>query len=130
MEVWIYDFRTNVHFTLKKKPLGFEDLKDFINCYNPGNRHMRKEIWSEENPDGRWRRFTYTEIIARDKTSLDSFWVKDKSLADLENLPDPDDLAMEIMEGLEDALVSFKGIMNDSVEVENTMKTNTNDGMM
>jgi len=110
-EVWIYDFRTNVHFTLKKNPLKFEDLKDFIKCYNPENRHARKETWSENNPDGRWRRFTYEEIIARDKTSLDIFWIKDKSIADLDNLPDPEVLATEIVENLEAGLESFREIL-------------------
>src|SRR5690606_18774629 len=70
-EVWIYDFRTNVHFTLKKKPLTFQDLTDFITCFNSENRHERSETWHpEKNPDGRWRRYTYDEIMARDKTSL------------------------------------------------------------
>jgi len=111
-EVWIYDFRTNVHFTLKKNPLKFEDLQDFIRCYNPENRHERKETWSPDNPDGRWRKFTYEEIIARDKTSLDIFWIKDKSLADLENLPDPDVLVEEIVENLENALESFQEMLH------------------
>jgi len=102
---------TNVHFTLKKNPLKFEDLKDFIKCYNPENRHARKETWSENNPDGRWRRFTYEEIIARDKTSLDIFWIKDKSIADLDNLPDPEVLATEIVENLEAGLESFREIL-------------------
>jgi len=110
-EVWIYDYRTNVHHTLKKKPLRFDDLQDFIDCYKPGNRHKRTETWSEENPEGRWRKFTYDEIIARDKTNLDIFWIKDKSLADLDNLPDPDILANEIIENIEAGLESFKGVM-------------------
>jgi type I restriction enzyme M protein len=62
----------------------FEDLKDFIKCYNPENRYARKETWSKDNPNGRWRKFTYEEIVSRDKTNLDIFWVKDESLADLE----------------------------------------------
>lgn len=110
-EVWIYDFRTNMHFTLKKDPLKFEDLKEFIECYNPGNRHKRKETFSDKNPEGRWRKFTYDQIIARDKTSLDIFWLKDKSLTDLDNLPDPDVLATEIIENIEAGLESFKGII-------------------
>ena len=60
---------------------------------------------------GRWRKFTYDEIIARDKTSLDITWLKDKSLADLDNLPDPDELALEIVENLESALDGFKAII-------------------
>jgi type I restriction enzyme M protein len=110
-EVWIYDYRTNVHHTLKKKPLRFEDFHEFINCYNPDNRYKRKQLWDEiKNPDGRWRKFTYDEIIARDKTSLDIFWLKDKSLTDLDNLPDPDVLAAEIIENIEAGLNSFKEI--------------------
>ena len=111
-EIWIYDFRTNIHFTLKKNPLKLEDLRDFITCYNPNNRHKRKETFNTKtNPEGRWRKFSYNEIIARDKTSLDITWIKDKSLADLDNLPDPDVLAGEIIENLEAGLESFREIM-------------------
>ena len=66
-----------------------DDLKDFIGCYNPQNRYDRKVTWSEDNPEGRRRTFPYNDIIARDKTSLDIFWLKDKSLTDLDNLPEP-----------------------------------------
>jgi len=103
-EVWIYDFRTNVHFTLKKNPMKFEDLQDFISFYNPENRHEGKETWSEDNPNGRWRKFSYGEIVSRDKTNLDIFWAKDESLADLDNLPNPDILANEIIENVEAGL--------------------------
>lgn len=110
-EVWIYDFRTNIHFTLKKNPMKLEDLQDFIKCYNPTNRHNRVETYSEENPEGRWRKFKYEDIITRDKTSLDIFWLKDKSLADLDNLPEPDILANEIIDDLEAGLESFREIV-------------------
>lgn len=110
-EVWIYDYRTNVHHTLKKKTMTFEDLQEFIKCYNPKNKNKRKETWTEENPEGRWRKFSYDEIIARDKTNLDIFWLKDKSLADLDNLPDPDILANEIIENIQAGLESFKEVM-------------------
>ena len=111
-EVWIYDYRTNIRHTLKKSPLKYEDLQDFIKCYNPENRHKRKETWhAQKNPEGRWRKFTYDEIVGRDKTSLDITWLKDKSLADLDNLPDPDVLAEDIIENLESAVDSFKEIM-------------------
>lgn len=110
-ETWIYDYRTNIHHTLKKNPLKLEDLQDFIDCYKPGNIHKREETYSDVNPEGRWRKFTYDEIIARDKTSLDISWLKDKSLADLDNLPDPDVLALEIVENIESGLESFKTII-------------------
>lgn len=107
-EVWIYDFRTNVHFTLKQHPMTEADLTDFIQCYNPENRHKRTQTWSEDNPDGRFRRFDIKEILERDKTSLDIFWIKDKSLADLDSLPEPDVLASDIIENLQSALESFQ----------------------
>ncbi len=110
-EVWFYDYRTNIHHTLKKKPLTKEDLSEFIDLYNPKNIYQRKETWSKENPEGRWRKFTYNEILERDKTSLDIFWLKDESLTDLENLPDPDVLAEDIIENLEAGLLNFKEIM-------------------
>jgi type I restriction enzyme M protein len=101
--VWIYDLRTNKHFTLKTKPLKRDDLQDFIDCYNPSNRHKRKE--SE-----RFRYFDYDTLVARDKASLDIFWLKDDSLDNLDNLPPPDVLAQEIVEHLESALASFREV--------------------
>lgn len=110
-DIWFFDYRTNVHHTPKKSPMRQEHLKEFIGLYNGKNINKRKETWSEENEDGRWRKYTYDEIIARDKTSLDIFWLKDKSLADLDNLPDPDILANEIIENIESGLSSFREIM-------------------
>ncbi len=110
-DIWIYDYRTNIHHTLKKKPMRIEHLQDFIECYNPDNRHSRKETWNADtNPEGRWRKYDYKNVEARDKTSLDIFWLKDKSLADLDNLPDPEDLAEEIIENIEAGLNSFREI--------------------
>ena len=111
-EIWYYDYRTNVHHTLKRKPMRYDDLTDFIACYHPANRHIRKETWNAEtNPDGRWRKYGHAEIIARDKTSLDLFWLKDKSLADLDNLPEPKDLAEEIVENIEAGLNNFRTVL-------------------
>ena len=106
--VWIYDFRTNQHFTLKTETLKYEDLKDFIKCYNPENRHKRKET-------ERFKSFTYDELLKRDKASLDIFWLKDESLEDSENLPAPEIIAGEIVENLESALDQFS-------EIEETLK--------
>ena len=107
-EIWVYDFRTNIHFTLKQHPMTDADLADFVKCYNPLNRHKRTETWSDTNPDGRFRKFDVKDILERDKTSLDLFWIKDKSLADLDNLPEPDELAADIIENLQSALESFQ----------------------
>ena len=110
-EVWYYDYRTNIHHTLKRKPLRLDDLNEFIECYNPKNRHQRKATWdAEKNPDGRWRSYSYKELIARDKTSLDLFWLKDKSLADLDNLPEPEILADEIIDNIEAGLANFRTV--------------------
>lgn len=106
-EIWIYDFRTNIHFTLKQNPMTETDLNDFIKCYNPENRFERTGTWSEKNPEGRFRKYSIDEIMKRDKLSLDIFWIKDKSLADLENLPPADELADDIIENLQSALESF-----------------------
>lgn len=73
-EVWIYDFRTNIHFTLKQHPLAFEDLADFIQCYKPGSIAKRKQTWDEEkNPEGRWRKSSYGEIIENLEAGIESF---------------------------------------------------------
>ena len=88
-----------------------QHLDEFIKLYNSDNLNKRKETWSEENEEGRWRKYSYDDIIARDKTSLDIFWIKDKSLNDLDNLPDPDILANEIIDNLESGLTSFREVM-------------------
>jgi len=110
-EIWYYDYRTNIHHTQKRKPMRLEDLKDFIDCYKPKQRHLRQETWSETNPEGRWRKYGFDEIISRDKTSLDIFWLKDKSLADLDNLPEPEVIAEEIIENIEAGLESFRAVV-------------------
>ena len=106
--LWIYDLRTNKHFTLKTNPLQRSDLDEFVACYNPANRHERRATWSEQSPNGRWRVYGYDELVARDKASLDIFWLKDESLADSANLPDPDVIADEIIEDLRAALEEFE----------------------
>ena len=111
-EIWYYDYRTNIHHTQKKNTMRLDDLRDFIDCYHPANRHKRKETFkADSNPEGRWRKFTYDEIVSRDKTNLDITWLKDKSLTDLDSLPDPDVLAGDIIENLEAGLESFREIM-------------------
>ena len=103
-KLWIYDLRTNKHFTLKENNLKFEDMKDFIKCYNADNISERKE--SE-----RFKAYDYEDLLKRDKTSLDILWIKDESLEDLENLPEPKVIAEEITENLESALDSMKQIL-------------------
>jgi type I restriction enzyme M protein len=104
--LWVYDLRTNMHFTLKTNPLKRADLDEFVACFNPENRHERKE----GPPEGRWRSFAYEELLKRDKLNLDIFWLKDKSLEDSENLPEPDVLAQGIADDLQTALEQFAAI--------------------
>jgi len=101
--LWIYDLRTNKHFTLKTRQIQFSDLEDFIKCYNPANRHRRRET-------ERFRAFDYDELLKRDKLSLDISWLRDESLEDSDSLPEPDVLAAEIRENLEAALEMFANI--------------------
>ena len=112
-KLWIYDLRTNKHFTLKTNPLKEADLRAFVECYNPANRHDREPSWSEDTPEGRWRAYDYDELIARDKASLDIFWLKDESLEDSDNLPEPGVIVAEIVEDLEAALAQFRLIEAD-----------------
>jgi type I restriction enzyme M protein len=97
-ELWIYDFRTNNHFTLKQNPLRREHLQEFVDAYA-----AREET-------ERFRRFTYDALLARDKVSLDITWLRDESLEDMENLPPPEVIAQEIVEDLEAALAEFSAI--------------------
>lgn len=144
-KLWIYDLRTNKHFTLKTDPLKRSDLDEFVKCYNPVNRHHRKPTWSDKpdsaseagvtaerkrkkgtpspqpsptrgegaDNEGRWRAYTYDELMARDKASLDIFWLRDDSLTESDNLPPPDVIAQEIVDDLEAALEQFREITND-----------------
>ena len=109
-EVWVFDYRTNIAHTLKTNPLKRADLEEFVQCYNPGKLHGRKETYSAANPEGRWRRFTYDEILKRDKTNLDIFWLKDTSQTDFDNLPTPEVLVKEIIGHLKVALSEFEEI--------------------
>lgn len=101
--LWVYDLRTNKHFTLKQNPLRRADLDDFVTAYKPEDRGQREE--SE-----RWKSFTYDEITARDKANLDVTWLRDESLEDLDNLPSPEILAREIVEDLSAALAEFEAV--------------------
>lgn len=100
-ELWVYDFRTNKHFTLKTNQLHFSDLEDFVKCFQE-----RKET-------ERFRRFSYDELVQRDKLNLDIFWLKDDNLQDIDSLPAPDVIAAEIVENLQAALVQFSAVADE-----------------
>ena len=105
-DLWIYDLRTNQRFTLKTNPLHRSHLDDFVACYNPDNRHQRQET-------DRFHRFSYEDLIKRDKANLDIFWLRDESMEDSANLPPPNQLAEEIVEDLRAALEQLEEIAGD-----------------
>lgn len=99
-----------MHFTLKQNQLMRSDLDEFVDCYKAGERQKRRQSWTEKNPEGRWRSYDYEDLLKRDKVNLDLFWLKDKSLEDSDDLPDPDVLAEEIADDLQTALDQFRSI--------------------
>ncbi len=102
--LWVYDLRTNQHFTLKQSQLRREHLQDFVDCYLPDKAR------SERVETDRFKAFSYDEIVTRDKANLDLIWLKDDSLEDLDNLPAPEIIAREIVEDLTAALVEFEAV--------------------
>ncbi|MEI7911943.1 MAG: class I SAM-dependent DNA methyltransferase [Verrucomicrobiota bacterium] len=114
-ELWVYDLRTNKNFTLRQNPIADPDLTEFIECYQPG-KPVAKRKESE-----RFKRFTYDDLMARDKANLDIFWLKDDSLADTDNLPHPSVLFRQILEDLAEAMQEFQGaedILLEDAELE------------
>ena len=102
-ELWIYDFRTNQHFTLKQNPLRRDDLDEFVEAYKPERAASARRASASSGS-------RYDELIARDKVSLDITWLRDESLEDMDNLPPPEVIAQEIVEDLEAALAEFAAI--------------------
>ena len=89
-DIWYYDYRTNVHHTLKQKPMKRSDLDDFVACYHADDISLREETYNAEtNPSGRWRKFSAADFLATDKIGMDVTWIKpesgenDMSLAEL-----------------------------------------------
>lgn len=114
-EIWYYDYRTNISHTPKKKPLRPEHLFEFCACYLAKKRGERKEAWNKKNLRGRWRKYSYEDIIARDKINLDIIWLKDDNLIDLKNLPEPNILLNDIIENIESSLESLRA-MKDRID--------------
>lgn len=112
-EVWIYDLRTNMPSFGKTNPLKKEHFKEFIECYKAGHMNDRTETYSEEHPEGRWRKYTYEEILARDKTSLDITWIRSGEVEDDRTLQE---LLAEIEEkaaNINRAVEELKGLIGE-----------------
>ena len=105
-KLWIYDMRTNQHFTQKKKKMTREHLDDFVKCYNVKNRLKRKET-------DLFHAYSFDELIKKDNISWDIIWLKDESLEDIENLPPPEAIAEEIKDNLESALDSINELIDN-----------------
>jgi type I restriction enzyme M protein len=103
-KLWVYDFRTGQHFTLRQNKLQAHHLDDFVTAYNPDDRHNRTE--SE-----RFKCFTYDELLARDKVNLDITWLRDPDLDNGDNLQPPEAIAQEIVEDLQAALDEFAAVV-------------------
>lgn len=112
-DIWFYDYRTNINHTLKKNPLKYGNLENFIKCFKAKDRNNHFEVWSENNPNGRWRKYSYNEIITRDKINLDILWLRNESTLDLDNLPDPEEIIVDIIENVEKVLANLIDIKNE-----------------
>jgi len=121
-EVWFYDYRTNIYHSFRKNPFKFDYLIPFIECYQAKKRAHSKENGSESNPQGRWRKFSYTDLIMRDKCNLDIFWLKNESAIDVENLPTPQVMVGQVVEGLKSALAQFSLLSKELVSTHLLMK--------
>jgi type I restriction enzyme M protein len=130
-KLWIYDLRTNLHFTLKENTLKRSDLDDFAACYfgevgtDALPRVPNKEAAQQRRPTGnrmnrveteRFKSFTYEELTKRDKVNLDIFWLKDDALEESANLPAPEIIAADITADLEAAMEQFATIADDLEE--------------
>lgn len=117
-KLWVYDLRTNMHFTLRTKRLEMSDLTDFIRCFSVEDRNKRKTNWSSKNPNGRWRAYSYDELNSRDKSSLDLLWLDDENRQNLDSMDNPNVIAAEIMEDLEAAILQLSEITSDLSEMK------------
>jgi len=103
-KLWVYDFRTGQHFTLRQRKLAREHLQDFIDCYLPGKPR------DERTETERFTVFDYKELVARDKANLDITWLRDPDAEDSDNLQPPEVIAQEIVEDLQAALNEFAAV--------------------
>lgn len=109
--LWVYDFRTNKHFTLKTNTLTRGHLDEFVDAYAPGRPR------SERQETERFKAFTYDELLARDIANLDIVWLKDDSIEDAADLPAPVVIAAQIVDELQAALAEIQAISDDLVEL-------------
>lgn len=110
--VWIYDYRTNIKHTLKQNPLKRSHLDEFVACYCAGNLPARTATWSEDSPNGRWRSFSYDEIVQRDKTNLDIKWLKEDTDTVEGTIPELMQMLEEELTKEQEAFAALKQLLN------------------
>ena len=115
-EVWIYDLRNDMPSFGKTNPLKSEHFDDFVECYANGDLSKRKETYSEENSNGRWRKFTIEDILARDKTSLDITWMKADSGTDDYSLAELLDMIKEKSNNIAKAVAELEALIGEVEE--------------
>ncbi|MGF0103359.1 N-6 DNA methylase [Bariatricus sp. SGI.019] len=115
-EVWIYDLRNDMPSFGKTNLLKSEHFDDFVECYADGDLSKRKETYSEDNPNGRWRKFTIEDILARDKTSLDITWMKADSGTDDYTLAELLDMIKEKSNNIAKAVAELEALIGEVEE--------------
>lgn len=115
-EVWIYDLRNDMPSFGKTNPLKSEHFDDFVKCYADGDLSKRKETYSEENLNGRWRKFTIEDILARDKTSLDITWMKADSGTEDYTLAELLDMIKEKSNNIAKAVAELEALIGEVEE--------------
>ena len=115
--IWFYDYRTGIKHTLATNPIKRSDLEDFVVCYNADDLSARKETWSAENPNGRWRKFPVADILSSDKTNLDISWIKEEGeSADDYTLAELFSVIEEKSRNISNAVASLKKLIGDIEE--------------
>ena len=115
-EIWIYDLRSNMPSFGKTNPLTRSHFDEFVECYCPGHMGDRKETWSEENPEGRWRKYTYEQVLERDKTSLDITWIRSGDAVDDRTLAELLEEIEEKATNINNAVEALKSLIGDLEE--------------
>ena len=112
-EVWIYDLRSNMPSFGKTNPLKRSDFDEFVECYCAGHMEDRKELYSVDNQDGRWRKYSYKEILDRDKTSLDITWIHSGDTVDDRTLAEMLEEIEEKVSGINNAVAALKALIGE-----------------
>ena len=115
--VWFYDYRTGVKHTLATNPIKRSDLDEFVACYHAEDINARQETWSEETPNGRWRKYPVADVLSRDKTNLDISWIKEEGeSADDYTLAELFSIIEDKSKSISNAVESLKKLIGDIEE--------------